>query len=505
MPEDITVRIPETGDVLHFPIGTPVETIQAQATKFKMAKMGGQSKEQQQIANLPNIQQQLRDLLPNVGSVGRIPSPATERAAVESESARRQRLYTPPQPQVQQTPPPNTIIRGFGREVKNIGSSLFSEPTSTLPGWEWAQGVAQNPINAVPVIGPIITARAQQIESGQGLSAIGATAADILAVAAPYIALKMPGFVTKRIASSLRVAPEKVAELAALPAKEEAIRQRVVAASRQVRAQASSMYPEVATPVDMTAPRQAAQQAKQQLVAHNVPSQVSRIGAIPSVPKIGAETIGSNPPPVTMDVAEILQQIDAANPTGMKFGDAQQLYSALGEAIAKGKGRLPGEVYHSLSGVRDVLLDSMRVAATLEGKFAQFVQAQMAWHKYMQTFFNIGAPLRSLMRIPEGATGKTMGQMMNTANRARITEALERYGIDTSDIKGLLSRGDKVLAKDLSDASRLKQLGPEVFQQQAKQEAVSSLKSKAIDAAWKVAIGTTVYELLKGQLKGVKP
>jgi hypothetical protein len=88
-------------------------------------------------------------------------------------------------------PPPEAkgFLANLWGEAKNIfKGTANSEPSGTASGVgvDWAQRVAENPVNAVPVVGPMIAARANQAKTDVP-GAIGAGVTDLATMAAPLL------------------------------------------------------------------------------------------------------------------------------------------------------------------------------------------------------------------------------------------------------------------------------------------------------------------------------
>lgn len=279
-------------------------------------------------------------------------------------------------------------------------------------------------------------------------------------------------------------APEEIAELKNLIPREDAIQQKVLQGRNFARTSASLKYPEINTPVDVSPAQDVAQQVSQQMVAHNAPSQVSRVANLP-----GAAQLSTGPGLVTEEVAQLLQKLNGSNLKS--FTDAQQLYSALGEALSRGRGQMPGEVYSALQATRSTLGDQMGAAAKAEGKFEQFQAAQKSWSQYMQDWFNPGAPMRQITAAASNKDFAVLKKLVGD-DGGRIVKTMERYGIDASDVKALQQMGKKGLLGKISDAAELNRMGEEGFQKQAANQArAATLKN----AAKMVVGGGTLYEL----------
>lgn len=275
--------------------------------------------------------------------------------------------------------------------------------------------------------------------------------------------------VLKKIATYGQKPASEIAELQSLIPKEDAIQAKVIAGKQQAFKNASAAYPEIQTPVDIAPAREAAQQAQQQMVANRVPTVVGQAADLSRQP-ISALDLDS------MDAGQLVDLINKKD--AIPFKDAQKLYSALGQKIAAGKGNLPGEVYSSLKSVRDSLANQMKATADSEGKLAQYTAAQENWKGLMKDWQNVGAPLRDLTN-PASAKDFALLKKLVGDNGGNATKTLEKYGVDTSDIKALQSMGKKQLLGKISDAAEISRMGPDAFQQLSAQQAKAQLMSKA--------------------------
>lgn len=87
----------------------------------------------------------------------------------------------------------------------------------------------------------------------------------------------------------------------------------------------------------------------------------------------------------------------------------------------------------------------------------------------MKDFHNPDAPLKVLLDTKPGERGKGLWSLLkDPATAARAIEAMERRGMDTSEIKKLAEkyRNPEDLEKDIRDAIRLEHLGEKEFSRQ---------------------------------------
>lgn len=93
-------------------------------------------------------------------------------------------------------PEPKGFLDNLWGEAKNIfKGTVESEGTGGMSGVgvDWAQRVADNPVNAIPIVGPMIAARAKQAKTDVP-GAIGAGLTDALAMGAPLLLDKAMDF-----------------------------------------------------------------------------------------------------------------------------------------------------------------------------------------------------------------------------------------------------------------------------------------------------------------------
>ena len=302
-------------------------------------------------------------------------------------------------------------------------------------------------------------------------------------------AIKYGGKLLKSLAGK---APEEIAELRSFIPREDAIQAKVLAGRNSARATASAAYPDIKTPVDVAPAQMVAKQVSGQMVANNAPTAVANMAEMPGAQQL--KVIG-----MTDDLGLILRQIQTSNQ--LPFREAQTLYSSLGEAMAKGKNMMPGEVYSALKVVRETIGDSMKAAAQADGKLTQYTAAQKGWSQYMQDWWNPGAPMKPLTSAAAKKDFVVLKQLISD-NGGNITKTMEKYGIDASDVRALQRIGKKSLQDKIAQAAELNRMGESGFQGQAAKEArVAALKKGAALAGG----GGLIYDLLRHRLNAPTP
>lgn len=288
------------------------------------------------------------------------------------------------------------------------------------------------------------------------------------------------GVIGKQLAKFKGLAPEELNVLRGLPDKELAIRQTLEVGKSAARKAASAAYDlGITTPVDMAPAQRVAQQVADQILAHPVPSGVARMADMGGASQLTVSGI-------TDDMQLILKKIVTSNK--MSFNEAQQHSSALGEEIAAGFGKLPGEVFHSLKAVKDTIDLQKGLAAQAEGKLPQYQLAQSGWRQYMQDFNNTGAPMKSLM---SGAARKDFSVLKQLVgdNGGKIAETMDKYGIPADEVRAFQAMGKAKALRSISQSAELKRMGEPAFQQLMGQAA----KEQAKKAAFMVGKKTLPY------------
>jgi hypothetical protein len=151
---------------------------------------------------------------------------------------------------------------------------------------------------------------------------------------------------------------------------------------------------------------------------------------------------------------------------GIPWRQAQQIYSAMGSAIAKGKGLLPDEVYHALTGVQDMIDEGMKTAARNEGLEGQFLAFRDEYKKFAEDFLHSDASLKPLLdAAPDEHEAVLKAMLADPEKRIRITRALARWEQKTgrdlglSDLNDLSAkwRDPTELNRRIQEAARLEQ------------------------------------------------
>lgn len=172
---------------------------------------------------------------------------------------------------------------------------------------------------------------------------------------------------------------------------------------------------------------------------------------------------------IEADPAVIARSIENARKLeSLPFEDAKQLYFTVCIAAARGADwGFPAETISALLIVRDALKKSMGVVAESAGKWAEYEAAERKFMQYMDDYHNPDAPLKEILDIkPRERSMKALRSLLKEPKTtARAIEAMERQGLDASDIKRLATkyRDPEDLEKALRDAERLQLLGVEEF------------------------------------------
>jgi hypothetical protein len=137
-------------------------------------------------------------------------------------------------------------------------------------------------------------------------------------------------------------------------------------------------------------------------------------------------------------------------------------------ALAKGEEwGFKGETISALLIVRDSLKESMRVTAESEGKSTEYEAAECMFQQHMDDFHNPDAPL--IAHTKPGDRGWLLRTLLkDPITLARIAKAMERRGMDISEIKNLFEkyRNPEDLEKDIRDIARLEVFGEKEFSRQ---------------------------------------
>jgi hypothetical protein len=239
--------------------------------------------------------------------------------------------------------------------------------------------------------------------------------------------------------------PERIAELQQVPQKISDIRQLAVDAEAKAKAAAKAAYPDIKTPV-----------------------------------KIGPPVSEAEPfdPTATVD----------AKQTEIPFKQAQEKYSQLGidaraAHIARMRGLITGFDEADILRQKSELGDAMQDAAEADGKLDDYNAAQKQFRQYMTDFHNRGSAVEPLLEANPSDTVKIANHFLNPDKGARTVSTLSKYGIDTSPINDLLSRGATPLKIDVTEATKLAKVGPESYAQQRLQESIDQAEFNRLQSS----------------------
>lgn len=304
------------------------------------------------------------------------------------------------------------------------------------------------------------------------------------------------GLATKAAGKLLgKISPERLADLSALPEKAKQFQQSAWKAVNNAREMITKAYPDVKVPVDVSQAASISRQALQDILyrPEKEAAEFELLGKMGKIPRpVGDLPEGLLP----KNLADALKALDAS-PVTTSFENAQRLNTALNEAIEGNRGKLTSDLYHSLKATQASMQTALREAAKADNKLPEYLAANKKFARYMNDFFNPGAPLKKVLKSQPDQFVIHFNELMNPAKRAGITEALERYGVSTADIKAVLERGDTKLKADIKDAARLKQLGPAALQRMSSSAAKEQLKQEAIKRGIQLALGAGAYGLYK--------
>jgi hypothetical protein len=266
-------------------------------------------------------------------------------------------------------------------------------------------------------------------------------------------------------------APERIAELGKyFPAKQQ-LESAAVQAEAQSRTAFKGAYDALgvdAAPVNVASTKNAAQQAIKTLEpVASVPTPLSRVAGIPE------------PPPnvlTTDDPATILKEL--AGHDNIPFRQAQQYRSAIEQFITKNKPS--ATTYNALKQVSGSLSNALQSTAEREGVLKEFNAAEGMFKQHAADFWNKGAPLKSFVDPSADTKPSTLNKFLNATNDSRALAALERRGIDTSNVRAILAKGADVIKKDVPDAATLRNLGQPALDQQVGAANTAMVKKYAL-------------------------
>lgn len=132
----------------------------------------------------------------------------------------------------------------------------------------------------------------------------------------------------------------------------------------------------------------------------------------------------------------------------------------------------------------------------------QWETAQAQHKQLIDDFYRTDGPLTKIMKAKPDERGEVLSHLLrDPKTRVRATEAMQRWGIDTSDIQRLAQkyRDPVVLHRAIEDAARMEQLGAKAFGEQEvgayrKRTGVKALKWGA--GAASLGGGYKLYEML---------
>jgi hypothetical protein len=138
-------------------------------------------------------------------------------------------------------------------------------------------------------------------------------------------------------------------------------------------------------------------------------------------------------------------------------------------------------VYNALKNVSNSLEGGLETTAAKEGKLPDLQNANAMFKAHAADFWNKTAPLKPFANVPPDARGATVNKFLKVSQQGRILDALERRGVDTTDIKAILAKGGKAVRADFRDAATLQNLGQPALDKQV--AAVNRVKALKLGAA----------------------
>lgn len=275
-----------------------------------------------------------------------------------------------------------------------------------------------------------------------GAAAEAATYAAVPAVAerlgtARALRSSMDDSLTRRLTSTTN---QRIAELKEFPAKVGDIHQTVVDAEKAAHTDASGAFPDVKTPV-----------------------------------KLGTKTEGTGV--FDPNGQEITRTVDIEK----SFREAQEMRSNLlkqitDEKVAVARGAAPRYDLARLTKRLSDLDERMNAAADADGKLGELRAARAQYAEYMNDFHNPGSPLQPLLRMRPDETSRIAGHFLNADKGARAIETLQGYGVDTSAIEDMLSRGSTPLKLDINESAKLRKVGEENYFKQRLAESIDQAR-----------------------------
>jgi hypothetical protein len=125
------------------------------------------------------------------------------------------------------------------------------------------------------------------------------------------------------------------------------------------------------------------------------------------------------------------------------YSDLQGYYSELGKELSKGT--LPGDVYHALDTLHESIGDEMQRIADSQGKGAQLTDARNYWRRMKQTFGRPYNPTDAANVTLEKATGNAAEE--EQANRVRLLGSFDPSIPQTVEHISNLRQGVEALGK----------------------------------------------------------
>jgi hypothetical protein len=310
---------------------------------------------------------------------------------------------------------------------------------------------------------------------------------------------------------------EKATNLAQLADKEENIRQAIVSAPKRIQQEVSAAYPRIQSPVKISAATETAAKEAGELgkVGASTPKGVAKLAQlqknIETLEKY-RQAVAANHPGTAAGAPLWDAEMDEAlaalkNSKELPFEDVQKIRSSLWRAgRQRGGPNLPEPVYKALTDTRRTLTDLMQDTADSEGKLSELLSAEAKNRKFMDAFYNKGAPFKGVLQLREGSTGKTLQMLKNPRNLKAAQGYMKEFGISPGELQELLDRPG--LAEDMKDVVRLKE-SPQGWVQeqvsQARQQSDKSVSGARIKTAGVLGGGAAAagagWELLKHLLK----
>lgn len=397
----------------------------------------------------------------------------------------------------------------------NIPASTQAQMLSGVAGGE-ALGISKT-YAALPKIYKMLamagtgaaTTGASTLATGGGLKKAGKEA-----VIGGGVGLATEGIVipaVSRLMNLIRVDPKRLAEMSELLETSDKLRNEPQKAAEFIRGpMLDSLYPKIQGNVPILPSAKIAGEAEKLGFMEPLPGEAAKVvargkqadtearkalsQAVAALRQHG-NRFGRDPAffQAADALKDMLRQYQAGQlEKGIPWRQAQQVYSAMGRAIARGEGNLPDKTYHALTGIQDMIDDSMRAAARAEGKEGQFLQARDVARQFNEDFMHRDSPLRELMNAQPGEHSKVLkAALADPDKRIGITKALLRWekltgrDLGSKDIDRLVTkwRDPTELNRRIQEAARLEQL----IATQGKAAGTESFSASEAKATRKVA------------------